>query len=278
MKSERFAKIGFTLVELLVVIGIIGVLAALLLTVLVKAKAYSRSTVCKNHLHQMGLALQSYVNDHENKYPSYQTRRDTSLDGESRSQPLVSWWEQLTPYYALKWTDVKYHCPGYHGAIAAGFPNNYSPPPYHGPPYGSYAYNANGVSMAGFGKPYDPDLGLGFVGPGMRVNSEPVGRAPFPETQIKAPSAMLAIGESRFLNAEVNRSPGGSDLLTCGLLNWRGPNGSELFDLARHGKNYNLLFCDGHVTAMAPQVLFNPTNTATMWNRDQQPHPELWVP
>jgi len=37
-------------------------------------------------------------------------------------------------------------------------------------------------------------------------------------------------------------------------------------------------FCDGHVSAMAPWVLYNPTNTASMWNYDHQPHPELWYP
>jgi prepilin-type processing-associated H-X9-DG protein len=45
----------------------------------------------------------------------------------------------------------------------------------------------------------------------------------------------------------------------------------------RHGKNYNQLFCDGHVAAMDPWLLFNPTNSASMWNRDHQPHPELWI-
>ncbi|MGP8237786.1 MAG: hypothetical protein ACLQVW_20565, partial [Limisphaerales bacterium] len=51
-----------------------------------------------------------------------------------------------------------------------------------------------------------------------------------------------------------------------------------LFDPARHGKNYNIFFCDGQIAGMNPWVLFNPTNTAAMWNTDHQPHPELWVP
>jgi hypothetical protein len=29
---------------------------------------------------------------------------------------------------------------------------------------------------------------------------------------------------------------------------------------------------------MNPWVLFNPTNTAPMWNNDHQPHPEMWCP
>jgi hypothetical protein len=28
---------------------------------------------------------------------------------------------------------------------------------------------------------------------------------------------------------------------------------------------------------MNPRILFNPTNSAALWNNDHQPHPELWV-
>ena len=40
----------------------------------------------------------------------------------------------------------------------------------------------------------------------------------------------------------------------------------------------NQLYCDGHVSAINPEALFNPSNTAAMWNYDHQPHPELWWP
>jgi len=88
------------------------------------------------------------------------------------------------------------------------------------------------------------------------------------------PSEMLAIGESRFLNAKANGVPGGPDYLACGLLTrpW------YAFDPALHGKTYNLLFCDGHIAAVNPRVLFDPSKTAVLWNSDHQPHPELWVP
>jgi prepilin-type N-terminal cleavage/methylation domain-containing protein/prepilin-type processing-associated H-X9-DG protein len=279
MKNNRGKVTGFTLVELLVVIAIMGILAALLLPALSAAKAYGRSTTCKNHLRQMGLALQMYVNDSGNKYPYYNGLPDHSLEVAVGPQNTRRWWAKLSPYYQLKWTDVKYHCPGYNGVIASvDFTNSNSL--FHvGPPFGSYAYNARGVSMPGFGKPYDPDLGLGELPSGARLNgSLESGRAPIPDQGVLAPSEMLSIGESRFLNAKENQPPGGMDLLICGLLNWRGQNYSLLFDPARHGKNYNQGFCDGHVSSMSPWVLFNPTNTAAMWNSDHQPHPDLWIP
>ena len=91
---------------------------------------------------------------------------------------------------------------------------------------------------------------------------------------MKVPSEMLSIGESRFLNTKVNGVGGGWAAMECGQL--RLPDFA--FDPARHGKTYNQLFCDGHVAAMDPWVLFNPTNTAAMWNSDHEPHPELWRP
>ncbi len=64
--------------------------------------------------------------------------------------------------------------------------------------------------------------------------------------------------------------------MQCGMIYVN--RGVGAFDPARHGKNYNQLCCDGHVAAMSPWVLFNPSNTAAMWNYDHQPHPEMWVP
>src|SRR5687768_1653398 len=60
---------GFTLVELLVVLAVIGILAAILVPALSGAKAKGQHVVCLNNLKQLTLAWLLYVDDHEDFLP-----------------------------------------------------------------------------------------------------------------------------------------------------------------------------------------------------------------
>jgi prepilin-type N-terminal cleavage/methylation domain-containing protein len=60
---------GFTLVELLVVIGIIAVLIAILLPVLQRAKEAANRTNCSSNLRQWGIALTAYAGDNKGNFP-----------------------------------------------------------------------------------------------------------------------------------------------------------------------------------------------------------------
>ena len=69
MKSQR-KKAGFTLIELMIVIAIIAILAAILVPNFIRARAQGQLTACKSNLKNIGTALEMYSTDNSGRYPT----------------------------------------------------------------------------------------------------------------------------------------------------------------------------------------------------------------
>ena len=63
------SKAGFTLLELLVVVAVIGILAGLLLPALAKAKQKAQQAGCLSNMKQIGVAIHMYADDNDDTLP-----------------------------------------------------------------------------------------------------------------------------------------------------------------------------------------------------------------
>ncbi len=68
-KGRRGVVAAFTVVELLVVIGVIAIMAALLLPALAKTKEQARGTACRSNMKQLALAFLMYSEDNSDTFP-----------------------------------------------------------------------------------------------------------------------------------------------------------------------------------------------------------------
>jgi prepilin-type N-terminal cleavage/methylation domain-containing protein len=90
-------KNAFTLIELLVVIAIISILAAILFPVFSQAREKARQTECLSNEKQIGLAVQQYVTDYDERM-FYRAGWAYSRSGDITQINQIRWWNLLMPY------------------------------------------------------------------------------------------------------------------------------------------------------------------------------------
>jgi prepilin-type N-terminal cleavage/methylation domain-containing protein/prepilin-type processing-associated H-X9-DG protein len=86
---------GFTLIELLVVIAIIAILAAILFPVFAQAREKARSISCLSNQKQLGTAMQMYMQDYDERFPTWLDDVPKSVEHPNGKN---TWVENLQPY------------------------------------------------------------------------------------------------------------------------------------------------------------------------------------
>jgi len=235
MNSKR----AFTLVELLVVIGIVAVLAALLLPVVLSSKHKAQRVQCVGNLRQLGIGLQSFVADNHS-YPSGISGTNSEIPGAWMEQLQRGGFDEAKPKTNFL-TEGVWRCPTAKVAATTSVPV-------------CYGYNAFGSLRIG-----NPTNALGLLG---RYASAQLLFQPIHESEVVVPSDMIAIGDSVVV---------GAVFLMRRELSYLDQDGRAT---ARHQGKLNMVFCDGHVESPSLASLFVDTNSAALarWNRDHQPH------
>ncbi len=107
------SSVAFTLIELLVVIAIIAILASLLLPALARAKEKGRQIECVGQLHQVGIAMLLFAQDHKDKFPCHVPLKD----GGALTRPNA--WEHFLTLTNELLTPKVLRCPSDRERVAA---------------------------------------------------------------------------------------------------------------------------------------------------------------
>ncbi len=97
MKRARFYQ-AFTLIELILVIGIIGLLMTLAMPAMQHMIQRADSAACFGNLRQIGVAVSTYVIDHDNTYPYIESDPQTMQIYSQLGITAKSMLETFQPY------------------------------------------------------------------------------------------------------------------------------------------------------------------------------------
>ncbi len=93
--STSHGSDAFTLVELLAVIGILGILMSLMVPTVSFVREHAKSTQCVNNLRQWGLAMAAYLDEKQGVFPTDGTDGGA---GTPSAQKPDAWYNVLPPY------------------------------------------------------------------------------------------------------------------------------------------------------------------------------------
>ena len=113
-------RTGFSLIELIVVIGIIALLIALLLPAIIRSNESARTVQCASQLRQLGNAFFNYAANNQGHLPPWSGWHVAGGDGTGEDDPGPGWTEILAPLYVSP-KNPAYNCPSF----PPGYPINY---------------------------------------------------------------------------------------------------------------------------------------------------------
>lgn len=235
MRISRPKEHGaFTLLELLIVITIIAILAALLFPALSRAKLTAKSAACQSNLRQLALMLRLYV-DNEGHYPSAYGARSANWQFAIGARKVETLSGAFPPQPGRREHSAA-HCPTAPDDSSMEFVRP------------SYGYNAFDGSPR-FDPSRDPRFGRGLGGAPGGDGS----RVLVPDAAVVNPSDTYALGDS-FASTQTDRIVYGNGQIGR---NWVLADGgtayfaeTEKAARTRHGGRLNVALCDGHVESL----------------------------
>ncbi len=250
---------AFTLLELLVCIGIIAILCALLLPGLSAIKEKAKATSCSNNFRQLATAMTMYCSENRHYPGSWWIHETVGVDH-------YVWPKRLVGYVANNRKIL--HCPAAPSDSAWDTNANKTLGAMlstgESDPYGinwrtrfSIGYNDWGIMQSHLDDPNYPQLGMGGDVTG------PFFKGWISESHIRSPSSMIMFGD------------GTDDGMFDASLD---PTELSQWPSKRHGNKSNLLFVDGHVESRLRKHVIDPTPNnvwRTRWNNDNLPHNDI---